>query len=271
MAGPPVGVDPLPRPQGARRGARARSRAPSGRRRRRAPPADDGGVYDKNAAEPPSSNSRVPPPLRSTAPPRSPTAPPVPPDAPSLIAPPAEGGSDNDAVRRWSARLDDRARRGTPPTVGTTPPARMRSCGRRWPRTRPPSTRRRGAKGTRRGGRGGPLPAPRCCCGCGGGRAGGSGGGQMRRGCGSGGGSRGGSVGAPYRDCALQGGGGGGRGSGGGGGGGAAGVGAVPPALVAPASSAARVVTRTLTSSVPGTGLSYRSMPPVPEAVSPEK
>jgi len=35
VAGPAVGVDPLPRPQGASRGARARPRAPSGRRRTR--------------------------------------------------------------------------------------------------------------------------------------------------------------------------------------------------------------------------------------------
>ena len=42
---------------------------------------------------------------------------------------------------------------------------------------------------------------------------------------------------------------------------------AVPPALGAPASSARRVVPRTLTSSVLGMDLSYRSIPPVPEAV----
>jgi len=115
VAGPVVGVDPLPRPQGASRGARARARAPSGRRRNEAPPADDGGVYDKDAAEPPSSNSRAPQPQRSTTPPRSPTAPPIPPDALSLIASPAGGGSDNDVVRRWSARLDAAGAAGSPP------------------------------------------------------------------------------------------------------------------------------------------------------------
>ena len=78
-------------------------------------PADDGGGFDKDAAEPPSSNSRAPRPLCSASPPHSPTAPPVPLDALSLIAPPTGGGSDNDAVRRWSARLDAAGAAGSPP------------------------------------------------------------------------------------------------------------------------------------------------------------
>jgi len=78
-------------------------------------PADDGGVYDKDAAESPSSNSRAPKPLLWTTPPRSPAAPTKPLDALSLVAPSAGGGSDNDAVRRWPARLDPSGAAGPPP------------------------------------------------------------------------------------------------------------------------------------------------------------